>query len=93
MTFPTEKDVRVRIDEIEARLNGLCMYLAAKEAGLGPDISDQTFRQFISATPLRPSNGLLCREEGPGPGYGEVNTIFLIGDLARKLRDLKSDPE
>lgn len=81
-----DENILSRIDEIEARLNGVLIYLAAIEAGVSPNLEDPAFREFVK----RNAAGLLggrLQTSGvmPALGFHDAQAILEIGKYARTL--------
>ena len=84
---PTEDDVKGRIDDLEAMVNGLMIYIAAKEAGVSLDLDSATTKAFIRANILRPKDARL-RQKGvkADDGYWDALASARVRELSEKLK-------
>ncbi|MDV4183277.1 hypothetical protein R1521_32775 [Rhizobium brockwellii] len=88
-------DLLSRIHDLESVVNGLMIYIAAREAGVDLDTSDEKTRQFLQDNVMRPfSVRENMYEKGQGPlvlaadGYWEGLASGRIPELVQKLKDL-----
>ena len=89
-TPPSNEVVLGRIDQLEAMLNGLFIYLAAKEEGVTLDLSDQKARDFIKDNVLREKQyRLKTTGQVVDDGHGEAMALSIIRDLREALAALK----
>ncbi|NZD62913.1 hypothetical protein HX900_17555 [Rhizobium sp. WYCCWR 11290] len=87
-------DLLSRIHDLEAVVNGLMIYIAAKEASVSLNTSDDKTKQFLAQNVIRP---LAVREKmyekGNGPlvlaadGYWDGLASERIPNLIRKLKN------
>ena len=82
-----------RIDDLEAQINGLMIYIAAKEAGVNLDLEDEKTKAFLKANPARPEKirqSILKGVPGPhaiaGDGVWEGLAVSKIPDYVEKLK-------
>lgn len=81
-----DEKILSRIDEIEARLNGVLIYLAAIEAGVRPNLDDPTFREFVKRNAAGVlSDRLQTSGVMPALGFNDAQAILEIGKYARTL--------
>lgn len=83
-----ENDVKGRIDDLEARVNGILLYIAAREAGVEPKIDDPKFKEFVASHVTRPWDARLL-QQGPKASDGH-HDAGAIGAILRYVRELKA---
>ncbi|MGV1856948.1 hypothetical protein [Rhizobium rhizogenes] len=82
-----------RIEDLEAQLNGLLIYIAAKEVGITLDPDDQLTKDFLADNAVRPIERRQAEHRHPpGPitlaadGYWEALAAQAIPAISEKLR-------
>ncbi|WP_139790433.1 hypothetical protein [Rhizobium rhizosphaerae] len=94
MTTPvTQAEITGRIDELEAIVNGLMIYIAAREAGVDLDPEDPKTKEFLKKNVARPFDARLTRPvPGTGPtvksadGFWDSLAPSKIPTLVKKLK-------
>ncbi len=84
---PTEEDLRGRIDDLEAIVNGLMVYIAAKEIGVHLNSDDEKAKDFLRSNVMRPTSSRL-KQTGAiaGDGYWDSLASGKIPELREKLQ-------
>ena len=88
-------DLLSRIHDLEAVVNGLMIYIAAKEAGVTLDADDEKTKQFLKDNAVRPLTNrekMYDKSQGApilaGDGYWDSLAIDRIPGLVQKLKDI-----
>ncbi|KAF0097833.1 MAG: hypothetical protein FD144_4782 [Rhodospirillaceae bacterium] len=89
-TKPSEDEILGRIDELECLVNGLMIYIAAKEAGIELDPGEPKTRDFLKSHLLRQRQHRLNRtgQTMPEDGFIDAASLSRIQHLVKALRDL-----
>lgn len=74
-----------RIDALEALVNGLAIYIAAKEAGVELNEDSKETKAFVKANLYRLSKHRLSNV-GEGDGFNELVSIARIREFVAQLR-------
>jgi hypothetical protein len=74
-----------RIDALEALVNGLMIYIAAKEAGIELDDDSADTKTLVKDNLYRQSKHRLSNV-GEGDGFNELASIGRIQELVAQLR-------
>jgi hypothetical protein len=83
----TEEDLRGRIDDLEAVVNGLMIYIAAKELGGELDSESAKVKDFLKSNTARPMSSRLKQTGGvAGDGYWDGLPSGKIPSLREKLK-------
>jgi len=92
LTTPSStNDIIYRLDVLEAMLNGALIYIAAREAGITPNVDDPAFRDFVKKHVMYNDKARLKRS-GPGPlttpplGFHDAAAIGRIQTLVEEIR-------
>ncbi|AYD00015.1 hypothetical protein [Neorhizobium sp. NCHU2750] len=87
------RELTTRIFDLEAQINGLMIYIAAKEAGITLDLNDPKTKEFIKANVARDFDArakLLPPSDKPGAlagdGYWDGLAAARIPTLVAKLQ-------
>ena len=83
-----EEQILGRIDDIEAMLNGLAIFVAAREADIKLDLEDDRTKAFIKDH-LGRSTEFRLQKTGvmAGDGYMDAAAIAKAQKLVRELKD------
>jgi hypothetical protein len=83
-----DEQALLRIDELEAKLNGIIIYLAAKETDVTLDPDDASTKQFLRDNVSRQIDTRLNKTLPRAcDGYWDSYALGKIPELAEKLRN------
>ena len=87
-TKPSEQEILGRIDELEGLVNGLMIYIAAKEAGVELDLKEPKTRDFLKSNVMRAREYRINRGglSMPEDGFIDGGAIARVRDLVKALR-------
>lgn len=82
-----DENLRGRIDDLEAMVNGLVIAIAARDIGMTLDTEDPKVKAFYRANVGRPWDARLQKSGAmAGNGYHDAGITGRIEDMAEKLK-------
>ncbi|HVI28095.1 hypothetical protein [Hansschlegelia sp.] len=82
-----DENLRGRIDDLEAMVNGLVIAIAARDIGVTLDTRNPKVRDFYKANVARPWDARLQKSGAmAGNGYHDAGITGRIEDMAEKLK-------